>query len=467
MRFFIGIAFLLMNFSKGNCNIEVAVEPTPTFAIIATVTVGSGSSTVGFSPDSSLAYVPNTYESSLSIIDTDTKVVIATVEVGDSPSLVAVPGDGSFVYILSNSDDAVTIIDSTNFGVVATITVPLNFSSFLTPTPGGSLIYVGTFSSESLVVIDNGLKAVVATITIPNLDVSAPIAGETFFYIGSDQGVVVVDNDLKSVIATITIGSFPSSLQISPSESLVSVPNFEGGTDPVVSFIDTGSNLVVATVPVGLQPSIAFFHPVENLAYVSNNFNITVIDTSSFNITATITVLAKGLGPATDPDGTFLYYTNKSAGFLFVVDTEVNTIVATITVEDVPNPNEAKMTPDGAYIYVPYEYGGDFVLILDTKFPVPPEEIVAKGDSLENIFLTQKELFNKITWAASTSADVFIYRLYRDSDATDLIGSVLVGNELSFKDHNREPKTSYSYFIKGEDSEGDVVAEGSLSVTTP
>src|SRR5476651_1623611 len=68
------------------------------------------------------------------------------------------------------------------------------------------------------------------------------------------------------------------------------------GNSNNVSVIDTSSNTVVATVTVGMSPSGVAITPNGAFAYVANfnSNNVSVIDTSSNTVVATITV---GMGP--------------------------------------------------------------------------------------------------------------------------------------------------------------------------
>ncbi len=98
-----------------------------------------------------------------------------------------------------------------------------------------------------------------------------------------------------------------------------------------VSVIDTATNTVVATIPVGQGPWEVAITPDGTRAYVTNAFSntVSVIDTATNTVVATIPVGA--LGVAITPDGTRAYVTNGSSA-VSVIDTATNTVVATIPV---------------------------------------------------------------------------------------------------------------------------------------
>src|SRR6266478_2286692 len=97
-----------------------------------------------------------------------------------------------------------------------------------------------------------------------------------------------------------------------------------------VSVIDTTSNTVVATVSVGGSPLEVAITPDGTRVYVTNgNDNtVSVVDAASNTVVATVRVGAPGLGVAITPDGTRAYV--ATFGPVSVIDTATNTVVATV-----------------------------------------------------------------------------------------------------------------------------------------
>lgn len=106
-----------------------------------------------------------------------------------------------------------------------------------------------------------------------------------------------------------------------------------------VSVIDTTTQQVIATVGVGTQPLFSAVTPSGNKAYVTNfgSGTVSVINTQSDVVTTTITLGASPGGPAfiaITPDGSKVYVRNEetSPSLISVIDTTTDAIIATITV---------------------------------------------------------------------------------------------------------------------------------------
>ncbi len=148
------------------------------------------------------------------------------------------------------------------------------------------------------------------------------------------------------------------------------VANFGSNT---VSVIDTATNAVTATIPVGYEPFGVAVSPDGSRVYVANsclypicpinNDTVSVIDTASDTVTATITVGANPFGVAVSPDGSRVYVTNLGSDTVSVIGTASDTVTATISVG--VGPRGVAVSPDGSHVYVA-NYGGNTVSVIDT-----------------------------------------------------------------------------------------------------
>jgi YVTN family beta-propeller protein len=170
--------------------------------------------------------------------------------------------------------------------------------------------------------------------------------------------VSVIDTATNTVTATIPVGSAPGSgVAVSPDSSKVYVTNAASNT---VSVIDTATNTVTATIPVGVSPFGVAVTPDGSKVYVANEDiahpsgivgpgTVSVIDTATNTVTATIPVGSAPGGVAVTPDGTKVYVANAFSNTVSVIATATNTVTTTIPAED---PAGVAVTPDGTKVYV-------------------------------------------------------------------------------------------------------------------
>ena len=136
------------------------------------------------------------------------------------------------------------------------------------------------------------------------------------------------------------------------------VGNFK---DDTVSVIDTGSNTVVATVPVAKGPHGMAVAASGSPLYVSSDGAsvVNVIDAASDKVTSTIEVGRSPHGLALTPDGRFLLVGVYGEDKVVFVDTATRAIVG---MAGVAKPHTIAMRPDGKVAYVASQQPGAFAL---------------------------------------------------------------------------------------------------------
>jgi YVTN family beta-propeller protein len=88
-------------------------------------------------------------------------------------------------------------------------------------------------------------------------------------------------------------------------------------------------------------------------AYITNSDTVgtvSVINTATNSVTATITVRQGPVGVAVSPDGRKVYVANGGSGTVSVIDTATNAVTAEITVG--VEPSGVAVSPDGSKLYV-------------------------------------------------------------------------------------------------------------------
>lgn len=146
-----------------------------------------------------------------------------------------------------------------------------------------------------------------------------------------------------------------------PPTSFAYVPNLLGKG---VSVIDTSTNAIVATVPVGGFPSDAAINPSGSRAYVAATVSdaVSVIDTATNLVLATVPVGTSPSAVAVSPDGARVYAADLSSDDVAVIDATSNKVATTISVG--AGPAGLAITPDGKFAYVANQ-DGDTVSVVD------------------------------------------------------------------------------------------------------
>ncbi len=118
-----------------------------------------------------------------------------------------------------------------------------------------------------------------------------------------------------------------------------------------VTVVDTATASVLATVPVGTGPTRVAITPDGTRAYVSNrdSGSVSVIDTTTDTVVATIEVGASPAALAVTPDGQHVYVM-RADGVVQVIDRFLDSVIAKI---EVPGKEGGiAMAPDGTRAYV-------------------------------------------------------------------------------------------------------------------
>ena len=133
-----------------------------------------------------------------------------------------------------------------------------------------------------------------------------------------------------------------------------------------VSVVDTATDTVTATIQIGAAPIGIAVSPSGTRVYVAKDHTteLAVIDTATNTVAATVQLPYNDpIGVAVNPAGTRVYVSNGWGENISVVDTATNTVIANIPHEY--NPGGLDVTPDGTKLYVGTAYS-DFVALIDT-----------------------------------------------------------------------------------------------------
>ena len=400
-------AFILNDVDLANLNVssgsstpslvgDVTIIDTSNYVETPPIDVGMGPDAIAISPDGSSAYVANSQDNTVSVINVATKSVSSTISVGHVPDAIAFSPDGKTVYV-GNSDltctqatpavctygnsGSVSVI-STSSGTV-TDTLPMGNSatknegapSAIAIAPDGS-VYVsnGAFNTVSEISPSNN-QVTMNSIFVglaPSAIAMLPAANQPSYphtnlaYVTNfdDNTISVVDTATNEVLSSIGVGSGPDGVAVTPDGSKAYVANFDANT---VSVVDTVVGAVSSTISVGQGPSAVAISPDGSRAYVANftDGTVSVINTSSDTVTSTINVELDPLAIAISPDGTKVYVANSGSGTVSVIDTGNDSVTAgNIAVGS--GPSALAIAPDGSKVYVA-NYNDGTVSVIDTS----------------------------------------------------------------------------------------------------
>jgi YVTN family beta-propeller protein len=224
-------------------------------------------------------------------------------------------------------------------------------------------VYITNYRSNNVSVIDTTINKVIATasgIISPYGVAVSPDRSKAYVtgVSGAISNISVIDTASDTIIGTISYplqgGAGAVGIAFSPDGKEVYVTN----TRPAdtLSVIDTRTNTVIATIPVGDNPVGLAVSPNGSKVYVANydDDHVSVIDTATNTVVANIPAISSGFGVAITPDGSKVYVTNLAG--VSVIQALTDSVIATIAVGlSNTNPYGLAVTPDGSKVYVANE----------------------------------------------------------------------------------------------------------------
>lgn len=372
------------------------------------------------------------HDAAIQVIDIATNLLIAPITVGDMPAESSVYPTGTKIYVPNFNSDNMSVIDTTTNLVFATITVGSEPEAIAIPYDGG-LAYVGNLMGLNVSIIDTTSETVFTTITVGDgvIDVAISNDGAKLYGLSEAPSYFVIDTRTNTIIQQTSLPALFVPSAICP--SLDGTKAYIVGTDSSNAVvINTSTDAIIATITVGNFSGgcgINYQVPIIFITNESSN-SVSVIDTIKNIVIATISVGTSPLGAAFSPDGTRGYVTNFNFSNMSVIDVATFVIIATVTL------------PETTASFLFPATSPDYIANLGIE--------ISSG---ANIFLTQKEFFNVLTW--STPSGAFFttsrFKIYRDAALTNLIATLPATPVVKFEDHNRRKDMRYTYYIVGDD----------------
>jgi YVTN family beta-propeller protein len=178
-----------------------------------------------------------------------------SIDVGTHPAHVIADAEGNRAYVSNSEDDTLSVVDLQKGEAVATIATG-DYPHGLRMSPDDKSIYVANVEDGTVSVIDIATLAETARIAVGPAPVQVgfvPDGRRVYVSLRDANQVAVIDTDTREVTGRIDVGRSPIQVHATPDGRFVYVANQGTDEEPddTVSVIDTASNTVVKTVRTG------------------------------------------------------------------------------------------------------------------------------------------------------------------------------------------------------------------------
>ncbi|MDP7545006.1 MAG: cytochrome D1 domain-containing protein, partial [Anaerolineales bacterium] len=342
-------------------------EPTPTRAaptatIVAAAAPGQpvSAGAVAVSPDGRMVVAVNPDSDSVTVLDAQSLQILAEIPVGDDPRTLAIAPDSQSALVTNHAGATLSLLDLAQLVEVGSYAVGSMPYGVVTD---GARVFVSEFAPGHVGVLDHNSGERLAHIAVApfpaGLALSADGASLYVTHLFSGR-VTLIDARSLEVKANITTGASTNLSQfvaISPNGTKAYLPQtrsnvtntamlFDNTVFAVVNVLDLGAlrlavqervTLDTADQPVNMPFAVAL-SPDGKMLYLANagSDDLSVIDLSTNQGVAHISVGANPRGIAITPDGPRVFVNNVLDGTLSVIDTGTLTVTETVTLTNIP-----------------------------------------------------------------------------------------------------------------------------------
>ncbi len=228
--------------------------------------------------------------------------------------------------------------------------------------------------------------------------------------------------------ATVNGGKSLHGIAFSPDGKRVYVGDV--ATSRIVAFDITGPTpRQMLSVTVGLSPVHFAFTQGGRYVYVTNfgGASISVVDTTSGKVTATIQTPNGPHGLLASPDGKRLYVACLNGQALAVIDTTTNTLAQTILLPDNAHPYSVVSDATGRYLYVTDNFVGRVLVVDTTRLQNPAQAVVGGGKAGQQPVLLAISPDGKRLYVTNSGGNLSVLDVSADPTHPALVATVAVG----------------------------------------
>lgn len=280
---------------------------------------------------------------------------------------------------------------------------------------------------------------------VDNFPISATLAN----FHGGNTLDIAVANEASSTVSVLTNngdGTFQNAISQKVGSAPLSITSGRYTTNPLPTYITAnaaGGNVTPMPPRATSKITLVQSSPT-TIAGEPVTFTATVIPTNSNAITGSVTFL----------DGTTV---------LATVPITINggTATATFTTSSLSTgPHIIKAAYSGNANFEPSESNTVTHIVIGSSEPTH-----LRGKQAFNIFVTQTDIINILTWKAPSSGIPPVsYRIYRNRKLTKLAAEVRAHKKNRFRDHNRKKGVAYTYFVVAVDVAGQLSQPARVTV---
>ena len=272
------------------------------------------------------AYVPNSADGTVSVIDIGTNAIASTISAPQQFGFVAIKNDGSKAYVSGAALSKVTVIDTAANTVLTNFTLP-GATHGLAVDRSGTKLYVAQEFGTGMWVLDADSGTLLATIPIGVNPFGVAVApdGRHVYTSNYSSGTMSVIKTADNSVETFATGSIPYGIAVTPDSSRVYVANAGSNS---VSVINAATNTIITNIAFPCPTGVAV-NPSGLRAYVGScsGNDMLAIDTS--NNTSQLIPLGRTVeGVSVSADGSRVLAAAKTANMVLSVNVATNMVSA-------------------------------------------------------------------------------------------------------------------------------------------
>lgn len=294
------------------------------------------------------AYICNTNDQTVSVIDLNSNTNIATIPVGLSPNAVCIHPNGTYVYITNKSSNSVSVINTSTNTIENTISLSA-MPTGINLSPDGKYLYISNSSSNSIDVIETSTNTFIYSIPMI-IDAKAICVsrnGDELYVankIGGTGSVSIINNTTNAIDTSFVLKGNIN--QIFANTKRDKIYALETGNDTIYA-INTRTRTVemklnfnkqIGENSIAVSPNGFEIYVLTN--EVNGNSYLEIINAFNYDVEKTILLGkiedARPIGISISADGKYIYIANKYANTVSVLERNSETVIATIPVGNHP-----------------------------------------------------------------------------------------------------------------------------------